>query len=438
MDKSIMIFAELPMFVALGGERMAYYDIAEEVCGSVWPFAGGIAITRHEDVSHRLNHEQRKGRYIGARSMADECMGDTSLIFQSNGEFHTKIRSLLHSSLKAFDVDSVIIIPEAIRSIPKEQITSTEVTEALVSTMYFRLFGEFPGEVVLIHLREYLSVGPLCVLDPMIHTLAAGMVTSRVKSIREAVFQAAWETRGGLSLRNHAALMAFSEAETAQLVQQLVDGFLFAGLLGTNHLTVRALHRLQTQPALVDQWDADPFAFLLEQARVDPPVTSVTVVLDQEETVLLGKHKHVPVTVFPGTTAQLIISSANKDRRVFGGEAKSKLRARAFDAKRSRSELNQLLSWNGLESRVVARTAPRGCLGHDLALDIARKLVDHFKPADPTHMGSLSAGNASMSSSSHMHRQQAALLSPEVDSDVAGFKFHIHNSLERLGYTHEI
>ena len=115
-------------------------------------------------------------------------------------------------------------------------------------------------------------------------------------------------------------------------------------------------------------WNADPRRFLLESARVDPPVASVTAVL-AEDTVLpvatgMLHTGTQAISVQAGTTAQLALSSANRDPVVFGGAAQSVRRAREFDPLgRSEEELANILSWNGLHSRVEAGTAPRGCIG---------------------------------------------------------------------------
>lgn len=116
-------------------------------------------------------------------------------------------------------------------------------------------------------------------------------------------------------------------------------------------------------------WHANPHRFLLESARVDPPVTSVTAVLPDQRTFgvasgWLGTGAK-SITVPPGTTAQLAISSANRDPAVFGGAARSVRRAREFDPLgRSDEELSKILSWNGVQGAVEAGTAPRGCPGY--------------------------------------------------------------------------
>jgi hypothetical protein len=64
-------------------------------------------------------------------------------------------------------------------------------------------------------------------------------------------------------------------------------------------------------------WDADPLGFMREQARMDPPVVSYTSLAKQDtEELILG----AKVLVKKGTTREMCISVANRDRTVFGDD----------------------------------------------------------------------------------------------------------------------
>ena len=127
-----------------------------------------------------------------------------------------------------------------------------------------------------------------------------------------------------------------SEDDAVEALQQVVDGFMFAGLLGTTHLATHTLDRIRSDPALyVPMYRADPEAFLLESARVDPPVTSVTAVLGEDKWIDVASGYRFTGTrrtkLSKGTTVQLTLSTANKDPKVFGGHANSKFHANRFD-----------------------------------------------------------------------------------------------------------
>jgi cytochrome P450 len=107
------------------------------------------------------------------------------------------------------------------------------------------------------------------------------------------------------------------------MLQQLVDGLMFSGLLGTGQLTTQTVERIRSDPGdYVPMWDKGKEAFLLESARIDPPVTSVTAVLGEDRVMDVASGLSGPgsvkLTLEKGSTMQLIIASANTDPKVFG------------------------------------------------------------------------------------------------------------------------
>jgi energy-coupling factor transporter transmembrane protein EcfT len=218
---------------------------------------------------------------------------------------------------------------------------------------------------------------------------------------------------------------------------------MFAGMLGTTHLVTHTLERIRARPDVyVAAWKKNTRSFLLESARVDPPVTSVTAVLGEGK---LWKHfvlrpsslahtltqffttvlffscsffSFVPLVPFflllllllllffppsdqvldigigkgqgtgfkrlkllKGTTMQLTLSTANRDPHVFGGRANSKVVANSFNPNRPQEELNKILSWNGVHEQVMTGEAPRGCIGYHVSFDVATKIITKFLPA---------------------------------------------------------
>jgi len=86
-------------------------------------------------------------------------------------------------------------------------------------------------------------------------------------------------------------------------------------------------------------WEHNSESFLLEQARLDPPVTSVTSVSKDK---VLFSYSGMTFMLPPGTPIQLFISEANRDHNIFENP-------RYFDP--TRSTHNQILSWNGVHSQ---------------------------------------------------------------------------------------
>ncbi len=143
---------------------------------------------------------------------------------------------------------------------------------------------------------------------------------------------------------------------------------------------MHAIARLRSNPQhYVPLFEQDPVAFLHEEARVDPPVTSFTSVLRKDTLVELGPS--MGSRIFEKETPfQVILSTANMDPTVFGGPHHSKSHAKHFDP--TRENMDHILSWNGKLKDVQAGIAPRGCPGYRLSMALSRALVQTFLPSE--------------------------------------------------------
>lgn len=148
------------------------------------------------------------------------------------------------------------------------------------------------------------------------------------------------------------------------IIRQVADGVAFAGMLGTSHLAINALHRIRSDPdAYLPLFNNDPVGFLHEEARVNPPVTSVTSILSEDSNITLAK---VGSVFFPKDTPfQVAISTANTDLHIFGGKFHSYKHATSFIPSRNHDDI---LSWNGKLKDVKKFQAPRGCPGYKLSM----------------------------------------------------------------------
>lgn len=150
-------------------------------------------------------------------------------------------------------------------------------------------------------------------------------------------------------------------------------------MIGTSHLTWRTVQRIRGAPHVyAPLYKRDPYAFLMEQARVDPPVTSVTMVAARDTHLRIGRSQTRDAVLPKGATVQIILSEANRDAAVFGGPSRSQHYADTFHPSRGKDQHMKIFSWNGEEAAVRAKLAPRGCLGHDLSLSVAKQIVDAY------------------------------------------------------------
>lgn len=265
------------------------------------------------------------------------------------------------------------------------------VRRTLIRTLFRNMFGAPIDKETLQAFIDYATWGATCVLGKAFHSATAGLILNRVTDIRARLRQGILATPVGQKLQAAAAqavkdglLPGITDEERSgmALIRQIADGAAFAGMLGTTHLTTHALHRLDSHPAYyVPLYQQDPTAFLHEEARVDPPVTSVTAVLTDATSVEIGPRLGRR-TFDAGTSFQVAISTANKDPIVFGGAHHSRAFAAKFDPHRDNS--GESLSWNGRLEDVQAGTAPRGCPGYRLSMALANSLVSMFAPSAAT------------------------------------------------------
>ena len=114
-------------------------------------------------------------------------------------------------------------------------------------------------------------------------------VLNKLDVVRTKAYEDAYATDVGRNFyENIQKELDFSPEEAKESLQQLVDGFMFAGMLGTTHLVTHTLERIRARPDVyVAAWKKNTRSFLLESARVDPPVTSVTAVLGEGKFIFL-------------------------------------------------------------------------------------------------------------------------------------------------------
>jgi Lipoxygenase len=382
-DFALSMLWDAPLFLAgSGGNRAVHYRNLEMASGGLAvSFFKGFALFDWAQVSEWISSDsQRRGRYLGAQPVAGPCFGDDALIFMSSGEEHTRMRNFIVHAVAAFDVSTASREErERLDCVDDgdgdEELTVNErAKRCLMATLFRRLFGVAASAADVDLMRRYTVYGAACVLGDKLDSLLLGAPSRMVGQLRAQMLDVA--RRSPLAARVLEA-SAREGYDGEAMLTQVVDGFLFAGLFGTTHLATSALDRLHSDPqAMVPLYERNATAFLIETARLDPPVTSVTGVTDAPRTVRVaaaGIVGGLDVHFDEGTTVQLIISRANRDPAAFGADAHQ------FNPQRA--TLDRTLSWNGVHVDVVGARAPRGCPGYTLAIDVVRLVVDRFRPA---------------------------------------------------------
>ncbi|EOD34039.1 hypothetical protein EMIHUDRAFT_228891 [Emiliania huxleyi CCMP1516] len=298
---------EVPVAVATGMDPAAHLDVYVRASGrQPFLFGKGIAVPGYDDVSTLVSSPQQERRamvlahpVLIADPVPPACMGGGTLIYLSTGAKHTALRRAIGRAVTGFALKRgrgpPLLFPR----------------------------GAAPAEWDSRAVRE---TAPL--LGAALDSQANATLETRL-ALKAAVL--ASPLGGRLRKANRA-----DKLDADELAQQVADGLLFAGGYGTTHLTLAALERISSDPALY----ADPDAFLVESARLDPPVTSVSAIAPKGGQQLQGPGGG-QLRVAQGVPMQLLLSHANRDPAVFE-------RPYAFDP--SRRNLDKVLSWNGVDA----------------------------------------------------------------------------------------
>jgi hypothetical protein len=360
-----------PTFVAgYSGDRGKFFDALNKVGeGSYVPFADGIMSFSYNDVANVVMSEnQPRGTYVGAMNMSETCMGENTLIFKSTGPEHTKMRELLQELIPAFKIDfndfnDFNDLTESTMDNIRTNRSSYDYNykHKLIKTLFKAMFGSSLRDNETNEIYKYFDLGPKCLvgIEPLI---------SEVPKIRQIVHNAIYDSPIGQNFVKTTS-EKYPDMNIEETIMQLADGFLFAGLLGTENLVSGLLERIREnndRPEHYELWNVNPTKYILEHARLKPPVTSVTSLLTKDTNITL--YDNHTIMLKAGTTNQLALSVANKDPLIWGGKYNSIRRANEFDP--TRDNLHKVLSWNGPEG------SPRRCPAYHLSMSIAKLFVN--------------------------------------------------------------
>lgn len=392
----------LLVYKAIGEDRQQMFATLRDSYGGTFPFRGGVAQTSYADVSAALRSpEGLRGEFLGATPVAQACFEPGNLLFTSTGKQHSELRNFMMSSIHrvmlnksrdgvAEESGSGLVFPcgeNACRmDDPGAQYfahgaggrSEQGVARLVTINVLARVFGtEFPSDLVDL-ITEYHRVGGICLLGGYAEALFPTRVL-KIRKILKAVYRYAHSTSLGREMRSEAERRGWTKHKFVSILRRTVDSVLFSGLLPTGQLATAVLKRLRYQPSTeVPLFNRDPASYVLEVARLHPPITSVTSVVHEDTEFELRDETRF---VLPrGATRQLVIALANMDPGVFGGAAHSRVYAESFDP--GRENLNMSLSWNGLLGDRGSASSPRLCPGHNIGLDLVIQVAKFFLPSE--------------------------------------------------------
>jgi len=196
----------------------------------------------------------------------------------------------------------------------------------------------------------------------------------RLAEIRSIIMK---KVKSGDVAKSFIALAIDRGMDGEQRLDEMVWIALFAGYGGTGNLAYETLRLILKDPGYyVPLFHKDPDAFMLEAARVKPPVGGMNPSQYRKPTQIQFPSIAKTWTAKPGDLSMLLSSGANMDPAVFKNPEK-------FIPGRENAE--RLLSWNNewsafksCDTVAGCPAAPRGCPGTFLSMKLARDTVAHF------------------------------------------------------------
>ena len=298
-----------------------------------------------------------------------ELSPDILLNFDTGSAEHTARRKLLADGLPSLAYGATLPEIKAPPSVKASDGSKKVAVFDMVGYNLFRcLFGADVAEV-LPQIFEYDATFTPAVLGGPI----LGFQGRRLAEIRAAVMR---KVEPGEIAQKFISLAEDRGMPGKERLDEMVWIALFAGYGGTGNLAYETLRMIQKDPKLVKLFRSDPEAFMLEAARIRPPVGGMNPVQYRKsrEINIPSIGKTWPVK--EGQLAMILSSGANRDPQVFKNP---------HEFKPGRENAERLLSWNNewgdfksCPSVAGCPAAPRGCPGTFLSMTIAKETVAFF------------------------------------------------------------
>ena len=402
----IIGIVDLVLLIMHGGDRRRYFRSMRRICGgNGFPYGYGVMRCSYQDVKAAVNSgDLKKGSCIGTSPVCvPEAFASNALIFLS-GDEHKRSREIFERifrksagsggfNLRSEDNNEIFgeffsgeltkrravvklvtkYILVALLKIPLDQITESDIA-LICNYEQLRLFVFMPRWIHRVLFNKYLkqveqtrkAISLIIGKSPLLTDILTEMDSDDDKS-------------------NTVDQIDFG----AEVLEPFTDVLLFAGVVGTSHLVHSCLNRIQTSPnTLVEKitggtsgisvYDAVCASadlsnitvllneYIVECARLDPPVTSVNTVVsgengDNREFECMGNNICPP----QGFPIGWCISEAHSDNRIFNCSSD-------FDASRDFSEagVGSVLAWNG--------TGVRTCLGRHISQLITSATIQQY------------------------------------------------------------
>jgi len=356
-------------------------------CGEASPFVDSPMVFHYDEVSKKITEPKLgRGYAMWGTPQTEACFHRSLLLFQDSGSpEHTQWRLLLDEA--GFDnmhkrnltnasslLDSAwtqkirkIIGLKSILPHPGE----LEVGKIVLPLVFEGVWGKPMSSSVALTILPYLEFGKLCIFGKrgqnmgLVHSWAVAKArNAAIQHVKDSPLAKTLlkliEAPGYATVKK--LLLSSGEPLSDLLLRNVVDASLFAGFVGTTDMSNKCVRYQFNDPQHVLMFRRGPSAYLHELMRMDPAVGTSTYTLDKDETWNVEGYK---INFKKGQPMVSTLITANRDPSTFSNP-------NTFDS--DRTELDDILSWNGKLRDVVARNysaAPRFCPGYHLSVKVA-------------------------------------------------------------------
>eukprot|EP00928_Gymnodinium_smaydae_P073621 TRINITY_DN5679_c1_g3_i2.p1 TRINITY_DN5679_c1_g3~~TRINITY_DN5679_c1_g3_i2.p1 ORF type:complete len:496 (-),score=95.37 TRINITY_DN5679_c1_g3_i2:76-1452(-) len=197
---------------------------------------------------------------------------------------------------------------------------------------------------------------------------------ARLSEIRTSILKKVAASARG---KEFVALAQSRDMDGSKRLDEMVWIAMFAGYGGTSNLAFETIKHVLKKPAeYAALFRKDPEAFMLEAARLYPPVGGMNPMKVTKAAKYSFQNGRPDMEVKPGDLGVIFTSNANRDPTIFKDPE---------EFRPGRENADRLLSWNAeirdfstCDSVAGCPAAPRGCPGTFLSLRIATKTVAYF------------------------------------------------------------
>jgi len=387
-------------FLINGATRLRLFKWEWEAFGKgdYWYHGEGVWCWTYEHVNKIMKGVQmRKSAFGCVQAPVPDLFASDILVFLPNtpGESEWKaVRWAMHSVLFVEAEKRVKNLPAKLTQYWKDP-TLTALNDAsflqliIAKSVFWVLFDVWLDDDDGGIIAQWTTAAKTAIFPRLVQRFAFNLLINRMKSLRVNTVNIVEKHNLYAKFYEMNDLLPdkFKRTPVVKLCDEIMYILDFAGVNGVVASATTCVAFLQNQkpgesdaanidlskyPTEADMaaiYKRNPSNYIKEAGRIDPPVTSATSSLAEEQTLSLAGQER---TFEAGTLNQYVLSMANRDTQIFKDPS-------VFDP--NRSELNKALTWNGAfgdqTREEEEKDYPRICPGRYLAIDVVTAVINH-------------------------------------------------------------